>query len=226
MPVAGPSKPRSSPPSAVKDAPSKQLDPPPSGSSIPEPQMQLSSEQRHVLEMVKRGKNVFFTGSAGTGKSVLLREIIKFCRHAEGHQNWGRLGITASTGIASVNIGGCTLHSWAGVGLAKEPKEKLVNMLIGYDHKERQRQEEENEDPEAPRRTDDSTKQGRAADRWRTTRTLIIDESECWDKDGLWYLSDGGPCSIDDRWSFLRQACRFQQLICRLDGLYLILAFF
>ncbi|KAL1761009.1 hypothetical protein FB107DRAFT_255782, partial [Schizophyllum commune] len=39
--------------------------------------IELSPEQRLVLDMVKTGKNVFFTGPAGTGKSVLLREIIK-----------------------------------------------------------------------------------------------------------------------------------------------------
>ena len=36
----------------------------------------LSKEQMRVLEIVKRGYSVFFTGSAGTGKSFLLRRII------------------------------------------------------------------------------------------------------------------------------------------------------
>jgi ATP-dependent DNA helicase PIF1 len=76
--------------------------------------------------MVLRGKSVFFTGSAGmylavellfiqlyqgTGKSVLLREMI---RNLKLHNGKRSLAITASTGIAAVNIGGCTLHSWAG----------------------------------------------------------------------------------------------------------------
>jgi phosphate starvation-inducible protein PhoH len=34
------------------------------------PQDQLSPDQRRVIEAVLAGKNVFFTGSAGTGKSV------------------------------------------------------------------------------------------------------------------------------------------------------------
>lgn len=36
----------------------------------------LSKEQNTILDAVVRGKNVFFTGSAGTGKSFLMRRII------------------------------------------------------------------------------------------------------------------------------------------------------
>lgn len=90
--------------------------------------------------------------SAGTGKSVLLREIIRsFCEVFPREQ----LAITASTGIASVNIGGTTLHSWAGIGLGKEPAEKLVGKIAG------------------------NKNLSTIARRWRTVRTLIIDESMC-----------------------------------------------
>lgn len=111
--------------------------------------VELSPEQRDILEKVKDGRNVFFTGSAGTGKSVLLREIIRsFCEVFPREQ----LAITASTGIASVNIGGTTLHSWAGIGLGKEPAEKLVGKIAG------------------------NKNLSTIARRWRTVRTLIIDE--------------------------------------------------
>lgn len=85
-----------------------------SKSPVPSPSMSsveyrptLSSEQQRVLEMVLHDKkSLFFTGSAGTGKSVLLRAIIDemSIRYGAG------LAVTASTGIAACNINGCTLH--------------------------------------------------------------------------------------------------------------------
>jgi hypothetical protein len=57
----------------------------------------------------------------------LLREIIKIL----GGGASSTLGITASTGIASVNIGGTTLHSWAGIGLGQEPEKTLAGKILG-----------------------------------------------------------------------------------------------
>ena len=69
----------------------------------------LVSEQTRVLEFVCEGKNVFFTGAAGTGKSLVLHAIKGFLRGTG-------VGVTtiAPTGIASLNIGGRTIHSFAG----------------------------------------------------------------------------------------------------------------
>ncbi|KAH9945602.1 hypothetical protein B0H21DRAFT_428208 [Amylocystis lapponica] len=127
--------------------------------------------------MVKEGRNVFFTGSAGTGKSVLLREIIKL---RDGPRS-SRLGVTASTGIASVNIGGQTLHSWAGIGLGKGPAEMLAKKLLGQDKHLREQEAEQRRRiakkygmrPENVTLETDTT---RVVDRWRDVRTLIIDE--------------------------------------------------
>ncbi|KAL0484187.1 ATP-dependent DNA helicase PIF1 [Acrasis kona] len=74
--------------------------------------MTLSNEQQTVLDLVRRGENVFFTGCAGTGKSFLLQEIIKDLKERCKQEE---IGITASTGIAAVNIGGCTVHSLIGI---------------------------------------------------------------------------------------------------------------
>ncbi|CDO75871.1 hypothetical protein BN946_scf184672.g4 [Trametes cinnabarina] len=120
------------PPPAFADAAAIEIEAPETTAREPAQEIKLSPEQQEVLDMVKRGKSVFFTGSAGTGKSVLLREIIKL----RGGRPSSRLGVTASTGIASVNIGGCTLHSWAGIGLGKEDKDALVGKILGISRRE------------------------------------------------------------------------------------------
>ncbi|EUC32081.1 hypothetical protein COCCADRAFT_49239, partial [Bipolaris zeicola 26-R-13] len=89
----------------------------------------LSEEQQNVLKLVvDYKKSVFFTGSAGTGKSVLLREIITGLRKKYAREP-DRVAVTASTGLAACNIGGVTLHSFAGIGLGKEPVEDLVKKI-------------------------------------------------------------------------------------------------
>ncbi|KAF7784570.1 hypothetical protein Agabi119p4_735 [Agaricus bisporus var. burnettii] len=93
----------------------------------PELKVLLSPEQHRIIARVKEGKNVFFTGSAGTGKSVLLREIIKLRRETSPDA----VAVTASTGIAALNIGGVTLHSWAGIKLGDEPIERFVGKVRG-----------------------------------------------------------------------------------------------
>lgn len=98
----------------------------------------LSEEQRNVLDLVlEDGKSVFFTGSAGTGKSVLLREIIAALKKKHARES-EKVAITASTGLAACNIGGVTLHSFAGIGLGKEPAEELVKKIKrNVKHKQR-----------------------------------------------------------------------------------------
>jgi len=93
------------------------------------PRVMLSSEQRKVLDLVVDGKkSVFFTGSAGTGKSVLLREIIRVLRDKHKRET-DRVAVTASTGLAACNVGGVTLHSFAGIGLGKEAVPELVRKI-------------------------------------------------------------------------------------------------
>lgn len=94
-----------------------------SSSSANDKPIRLSKEQQHVLDLVLEGKSLFYTGAAGTGKSVLTRAIIKALQ-----ENNREVGITASTGLAAQNIGGETLHRFSGLGLALAPKEQLLNM--------------------------------------------------------------------------------------------------
>lgn len=85
------------------------------------PDESCSEEQILVLEKVRAGENVFFTGSAGTGKSFLLREVTRLLDHETRPYQ-----LTATTGIAALQVGGCTLHSFAGLGLGDD---SIVNLF-------------------------------------------------------------------------------------------------
>ncbi|PBK99530.1 hypothetical protein ARMGADRAFT_919184 [Armillaria gallica] len=60
----------------------------------------LSQEQTRILQLVQDGESVFYTGSAGTGKSVLLREIIKTLKKKWPNSS-DAIAITASTGTVA-----------------------------------------------------------------------------------------------------------------------------
>ncbi|AOA62643.1 GQ67_00484T0 [Komagataella phaffii] len=86
----------------------------------------LSLEQEKVIQLAKQGLGIFYTGSAGTGKSVLLRNLIKELK--EIHPQ-GTVGVAASTGLAACNIGGQTLHSFTGIGLGDADVTKLLTKI-------------------------------------------------------------------------------------------------
>ncbi|TPX49418.1 hypothetical protein SeLEV6574_g01486 [Synchytrium endobioticum] len=75
--------------------------------SLPSPFVGLSSEQRALVDTMHEGKNVYFTGRAGTGKSHVLKAFI-----TEAKEKQRRVAVTAPSGIAAVHIGGQTLHSY------------------------------------------------------------------------------------------------------------------
>ncbi|KAK8802104.1 hypothetical protein WA158_006499 [Blastocystis sp. Blastoise] len=74
----------------------------------------LSDEQKKAYLYCLLGYNVFFTGDAGTGKSYVLKKIVNMKKQLHSENS---IYVTASTGIAACNIGGITLHSFAGIGL-------------------------------------------------------------------------------------------------------------
>jgi len=91
-----------------------------------QPVIQLSPEQERICTAAQVGHNILITGSAGTGKSVLLRELR---RRLDTDGFGGRFVVTASTGIAAINVRGATLHSWAGLGLAEGSCEQLLERV-------------------------------------------------------------------------------------------------
>lgn len=156
--------------------------------------VQLNDSQHQILRMVvEEGKNVFFTGSAGTGKSLLLRAIIaslrkKYAKAKPKSKPESKSGtevaapcavvsVTASTGMAASNIGGITIHSWGALTPGQMDIDKQVKCI----------------------RTCRP-----ALKRWKETRVLIIDEGEplgSLDRDVYAY---NGWVSVDGGWAFVR----------------------
>ena len=112
-------------------------------------EMTLSTQQSDVLERFYQGKNIFITGSAGTGKSFLIQ---KMCQTVGG-----KIQVCAMTGIAAVllnsastHIKAKTVHSWSGIKLCNTPdKHVIINRVL---------------------------KNKRVRNDWKQTGVLIIDE--------------------------------------------------
>lgn len=72
-------------------------------------------KQATALDILKTGKNVFLTGSAGAGKTYTINQYLHYLRARDV-----AVAVTASTGIAATHMNGMTIHSWAGIGISNE----------------------------------------------------------------------------------------------------------
>ncbi|GMH97931.1 hypothetical protein TrST_g4430 [Triparma strigata] len=89
------------------------------------PDVPLSSHQQRAVAIVDSGSNVFLTGSAGTGKSRVIKAILSSLRARKFTFGGNRpqVAVCASTGTAAIQLGGCTLHSLAGAGVPRKQED-------------------------------------------------------------------------------------------------------
>ena len=114
-------------------------------------QRTMNPGQEHAFNTVLEGKSIFLTGPGGTGKSYLINRLMEQYQTPRFGQPSRVVAVTALTGCAALLLHSSakTLHSWAGIGLGKEPVDVLVKAIKSFRH---------------------------AVKRWKTTDILIIDE--------------------------------------------------
>ncbi len=80
--------------------------------------------QKDALTLLKTGRNAFVTGAAGSGKTYVMNQFIKYLKDHKVS-----VAITASTGIAATHMGGMTVHSWSGMGIKSSMDELDLEAL-------------------------------------------------------------------------------------------------
>lgn len=117
--------------------------------------LELTEQQNKALEAMKNGLNVFLTGPAGTGKSLLLKYYI-FWYQVHRETKTSKIYITSTTGLSALLINGMTINRYAGIGIADKDVETYYKRII---------------------------KKKNLKDRWINTKVLIIDEISMMDPD-------------------------------------------
>jgi len=82
-------------------------------------------KQNTALSILKSGKNVFITGSAGTGKTYLLNLYTQYLKERRVYPT-----VVAPTGIAASHLGGQTIHSFFALGIRENIDEGYVDFLL------------------------------------------------------------------------------------------------
>ena len=156
--------------------------------------VQLTDEQQHILKAIREHKkNVFLTGSGGSGKSFLLN-VIRKCLPSE------TCFVTASTGVAASLIGGTTLHSFAGLAVDNDNNSNNTNTKLSKAFSDTNLLRPAGEDNNNSGGGGEESEKAAAADRrrrlltkilnakdklanWRKCKQLVIDEISMVDGD-------------------------------------------
>lgn len=106
----------------------------------------LTEEQQRVYDLIESGRNVFVTGCGGSGKTFLIRYYVKNTSNKKKNNS---IGVTSTTGVSAVLIGGVTIHSFLGLGIGTGDVELLYERISNRRY---------------------------ILQRWKKIKTLIIDE--------------------------------------------------
>lgn len=112
-----------------------------------------NDQHKSVISAIKDGKSVFITGSAGTGKTLLVKHTIGLLRKM---YKPSEVFVTGFTGVAACALGGQTLHSFAGIVNPMADRMELCDQVM---------------------------RNGFACRRWRRAKALVIDEISMVDGD-------------------------------------------
>lgn len=117
----------------------------------------LTGEQAEIAGKAIHGdRNMFITGSAGTGKTHVLKHVISELVKKHGRE---AVAVTAATGIAASIINGTTLHSFAGIGIGVKANQTTDEFITSYLRNKK--------------------------NRWKQIKVLIVDEISMIDSDTL-----------------------------------------
>jgi hypothetical protein len=136
------------------------------------PTIEFTREHQHALTMVDAGRNILITGPAGTGKTTLLKEIMRRC----GIEN---MMLTGPTGVSALQLqNGKTLHSALKIPVGSFPsKDEITKYYQKLYEKNKLKIIEGAKKGQPKNMTDAATGKGEP---WfvkiATCRILIIDE--------------------------------------------------
>jgi ATP-dependent DNA helicase PIF1 len=82
-------------------------------------------KQETAFGILKAGRNVFLTGSAGTGKTYIINKYVQYLKERDV-----RPAIVAPTGIAASHINGVTIHSFFGIGIRENVDDYFLDNLL------------------------------------------------------------------------------------------------
>lgn len=92
--------------------------------------MEQNIQLRQAWDFIEHtGRSVFLTGKAGTGKTTFLRTVVK--------KSSKQLIVLAPTGVAAINAGGVTIHSFFQLPLSPYLPGSKVNTMFNFSKEKR-----------------------------------------------------------------------------------------